>query len=168
MLLCINEDNRTIEAYDESSQSLLKSVSMSVSSLNIAKTLFKDTNSIYSREELINSGWPEKSIGSNSLNVSIMKLRRKLETIDEQIEVKSYPSLGYKLLLPVGINVVFEQPGCDSTPFTARPSLERKPNKQSQQDSNQTQPPHIRWGDLFLSVLILSYSGALYYSLYLL
>ncbi|CAH1535157.1 OmpR/PhoB-type domain-containing protein [Vibrio jasicida] len=170
MLLCINEADLAIDAYDDSTKSLVISVSMSVSSLNIAKTLFDDTDKIYSRETLIAAGWPGKPIGSNSLNVSIMKLRRKLATINSHIEIRAYPTQGYKLVLPVGVNRISLQSRATNAfaSFSDSKKTGEGGEGQSQTASYpaQTNLPPIRWGDIFLSVLILLYSSALYYSLY--
>ncbi|MFN1514573.1 winged helix-turn-helix domain-containing protein [Vibrio owensii] len=169
MLLCINEANLAIDAYDDSTKSLVMSVSMSVSSLNIAKTLFDDTDKIYSRDALIAAGWPDKPIGSNSLNVSIMKLRRKLATINSHIEIRAYPTQGYKLVLPVGVNLMSLQSRVTNG-FTSlsdsKQTSKREGQLQTPSYPTQSNLPSIRWGDIFLSVLILLYSGALYYSLY--
>lgn len=171
MLLCINEANLAIDAYDDSTNSLVMSVSMSVSSLNIAKTLFDDTDKIYSRDALIAAGWPDKPIGSNSLNVSIMKLRRKLATINSHIEIRAYPTQGYKLVLPVGVNLMSLQSRATNG-FTSLSDSkqtgtgERAGPLQTASYPTQSNLPSIRWGDIFLSVLILLYSSALYYSLY--
>ncbi|MFW1158671.1 transcriptional regulator [Vibrio parahaemolyticus] len=169
MLLCINEAELTIDAYDDSTKSLVISVSMSVSSLNIAKTLFDDTDKISSRDALIAAGWPDKPIGSNSLNVSIMKLRRKLATINSHIEIRAYPTQGYKLVLPVGVNLMSLRSRATNGFTSLSDSKQtRKREGQLQTPSYPTQSnlPSIRWGDIFLSVLILLYSSALYYSLY--
>ncbi|WP_208444131.1 helix-turn-helix domain-containing protein [Vibrio sp. B1ASS3] len=142
---------------------------MSVSSLNIAKTLFDDTDKIYSRDTLIAAGWPDKTIGSNSLNVSIMKLRRKLATINSNIEIRAYPTLGYKLVLPVGVNLMSLQSRATNGFTSLSDSKEtgkRAGPLQTPSYSTQTNLPPIRWGDIFLSALILLYSSALYYSLY--
>ncbi|PMO37912.1 hypothetical protein BCT11_18185 [Vibrio sp. 10N.222.52.B12] len=169
MLLCINEANLAIDAYDDSTKSLVMSVSMSVSSLNIAKTLFDDTDTIYSRDALIAAGWPDKPIGSNSLNVSIMKLRRKLATINSHIEIRAYPTQGYKLVLPVGVNLMSLQSRAANDFASLSESKETRKREgplQSASYPTQTSLPSIRWGDIFLSVLILLYSSSLYYSLY--
>lgn len=169
MLLCINEANLAIDAYDDSTKSLVMSVSMSVSSLNIARTLFDDTDKIYSRDALIAAGWPDKPIGSNSLNVSIMKLRRKLATINSHIEIRAYPTLGYKLVLPVGVNLMSLQSRATNDFASLSDSKQtgkREGQLQTASYPTQANLPPIRWGDIFLSVLILLYSSALYYSLY--
>ncbi|WP_061034814.1 MULTISPECIES: winged helix-turn-helix domain-containing protein [Vibrio] len=169
MLLCIDEANLAIDAYDDSTKSLVMSVSMSVSSLNIAKTLFDDTDNIYSRDALIAAGWPDKPIGSNSLNVSIMKLRRKLTTINSNIEIRAYPTLGYKLVLPVGIHLMSLQSRATNdfaSLSDSKQTGEKAGPLQTRSYPTQTNLPSIRWGDIFLSVFILLYSSALYYSLY--
>ncbi|WP_186175898.1 winged helix-turn-helix domain-containing protein [Vibrio jasicida] len=169
MLLCINEADLTIDAYDDSTKSSVMSVSMSVSSLNIAKTLFDDTDRIYSRDALIAAGWPDKPIGSNSLNVSIMKLRRKLATINSHIEIRAYPTLGYKLVLPIGVNLMSLQSRAtnDFVSISASEETGKEEGRlQTQSHPTQDNLPSIRWGDVFLSVLILLYSSSLYYSLY--
>ncbi|CAH1520813.1 OmpR/PhoB-type domain-containing protein [Vibrio owensii] len=167
MLLSINEASHTIDAHDDSTQTLIKSVSMGTSSLNIAKKLFEDTSKVYAREALIASGWPDKPIGSNSLNVSIMKLRRKLESIDANIEIKSYPTLGYKLILPKSIDVLSSPSiGMNSASSSHDVIQGRKSITQASKTSKQASSSTIRWGDLLLSALILLYSSALYHSLY--
>ncbi|MCF6453602.1 helix-turn-helix domain-containing protein [Vibrio sp. MMG022] len=149
------------------------SVSMSVSSLNIAKTLFDGTDRIYSRDALIAAGWPDKPIGSNSLNVSIMKLRRKLATINSHIEIRSYPTLGYKLVLPVDVNLMSLQLR-ETNDFVFVPDSQETGTREGEGEGQIQTPSNlthanltsIRWGDIFLSVLILLYSSALYCSLY--
>lgn len=164
MLLYINKGNLTIDVYDETTQILTHSISVSASSLNIANTLFKDANKIHCRETLISSGWPNKPIGTNSLNVSIMKLRRKLATINSQIEIKSHSNLGYKLVLPAGVNLMKTQSRTVNNHSTSLKFGEKK--LQTKSRSSLISLRSIRWGDLFISSLILVYSFALYHSLY--
>lgn len=167
MLLSINEAKHTIDAHDNSTQTLIKSVSVGTSSLNIAKKLFEDTSKVYAREALIASGWPDKPTSLSSLNASVMKLRRKLESIDASIEIKSYPTLGYKLILPKSIDVLSSPSiGMNSTSSSHDAIQGKKLITQASKTSKQTSSSTIRWGDLLLSVLILLYSSALYHSLY--
>lgn len=168
MLLSINEINHTLDAYDDSTQKLASSISMSTSSLNIAKKLFEDTSKTYSRKTLLASGWPNKPIGTNSLNVSIMKLRRKLEMIDSRIEIKSYPSLGYRLILPRGVEAIHPKFNSEHnlSSFLKAMRQEEVILHRSCSSTVKSKTLPLRWGDLFISTVILLYSGALYYSLY--
>lgn len=171
MLLCINEADHTIDVYDETSRTLLKSLPISVSGLNIVKTLISAPDEVHRREDLIACGWPDKEVGSNSLNVSIMKLRRKLHAIDTQIEIRSYPTLGYKLELPSEVNVVHLEPNQHDGLADLLETSQNSSDLNSHANPTATihsATPSIRWGDLFLSALILLYSSALYYSLYFL
>ncbi len=161
MLLCINEANLAIDAYDDSTKSFVMSVSMSVSSLNIAKTLFEHPDQILCREALIASGWPSKSVGGNSLNVNIMKLRRKLKAIHPQLEINSYPTLGYKLIVPPGVTI--KQP--QESQSTVE-NFKENTTKQAQEITN-VDCSSIRWGDVVISTLIVVYCVALFSSLYL-
>jgi DNA-binding winged helix-turn-helix (wHTH) protein len=75
--------------------------------LNLTETLVLNRlvvaeNSVVSRNELINCGWPDRVATNNSLNVLIKKLREKLSLVNEHFTIRTIPTKGYTLSVPQG------------------------------------------------------------------
>lgn len=163
MILYINKNDNHIEYYEEENLKITSKVPVNSIDLRISMLLFYNINRISSREELTKTGWPNKEIGSNSLNVCIMKLRKKLKKLNSGIEIKSYPSQGYKLILPYGVKTVSKLDiNHRINNFSKRRWLDinvRKSNKRPKLSS-------LPWCDMIVSIIIILYSISLYFSLY--
>ena len=163
MILYINKNDNYIEYYEEENLNIANKVPVNSIDLRISMLLFYNVNRISSREELTKTGWPNKEIGNNSLNVCIMKLRKKLKKLNSGIEIKSYPSQGYKLILPYGVKAVSKLDINNRVNnYSQRRWLDinvRKYNKRPKLLS-------LTWCDIIVSIIIIIYSISLYFSLY--
>ncbi|MEZ9316374.1 winged helix-turn-helix domain-containing protein [Vibrio lentus] len=183
MLLYLNSKRDALELYGGNSLTLLHSVSLSTIELNVLRVLYDNSYKPCSRQQLKKAGWPDRVVGPNSLNVSIMHLRKKLKSIITDSEIRVVPSYGYKLLIPASIHLVGEGDDlpniklsvssnrlkASDTDLIRSPSVDRrakqkriKPNIVNCSNSHQ----RIRWEDLILTVGIWIYAFALYHSIY--
>lgn len=62
--------------------------------------LIQNEKNISNRAQLLEEGWPGKFVTENSLNVSIMKLRKKIDNLACEMQIKTFLGKGYKLLYP--------------------------------------------------------------------
>ena len=109
MLLHINPKKDSLDAHDIESLDLLCSVPLTTIEFSVITVLFENRFNISSREQLNIAGWPDRIVGSNSLNVCIMHLRKKLKSVIPDSEIKVVPSYGYKLLIPEHISLVTDK-----------------------------------------------------------
>lgn len=63
----------------------------------ILSYLYENKKDIVSRETLIEQGWPGRVVSENSLNVAMMKLRRKLAKLNEFARIETFLGEGYRL-----------------------------------------------------------------------
>ncbi|WP_050920314.1 winged helix-turn-helix domain-containing protein, partial [Vibrio campbellii] len=50
---------------------------------------------VIDKQTLIERGWPGRVVGDNSLAVAIMKLRKKLNSLEQGLEINNLPGEGY-------------------------------------------------------------------------
>ncbi|MFA0016046.1 transcriptional regulator [Vibrio lentus] len=182
MLLYLNSKRDALELYGGDSLTLLHSVSLSTIELNVLRVLYDNSYKPCGRQQLKKAGWPDRVVGPNSLNVSIMHLRKKLKSIIADSEIRVVPSHGYKLLIPTSIHLVGEGDlpdiklsvssnrlkASDTDPISS-PSVNRrakrkriKPSIASCRHSRQ----RTRWEDLIMTVGIWTYAFTLYHSIF--
>ncbi len=166
MYLYINKPNLTIDAFDDSRKRLIASVPTNIICLNIAKLLFENPEKTYNRELLIKSASLDKTTSFNSLSINIMQLRKNLVSINSRIEIKCHPTRGYKLVLPDDINILQLQSNEVDKSVTAHNLRKQEEKSQKHSKFSLIYLSPIILGDIFLSVLILTYTCALYCSLY--
>ncbi|ENK2091613.1 winged helix-turn-helix transcriptional regulator [Vibrio vulnificus] len=100
-LIVIDIAKRTITYRDQDKNS--DSVELNRSEINMLVALVSTPTEIIPKGRLVEIGWPDRIVGENSLAVSIMKLRKKLDTLAPKIEIMNYPGEGYRLLKPDNI-----------------------------------------------------------------
>lgn len=175
MLLYLNSKRDALELYAGEPLVLQHSVSLSNIEFNVLRVLYENNFESCTRQQLKQAGWPGREVGPNSLNVCIMHLRKKLNYLIDDSEIKVVPSHGYKLYMPDHISLVPDKK-IDEINLANRSAIlpgsntKRTLNKRNTEKLNETkvkvQNVSIRWGDVILSILIWVYTFALYHSIY--
>ncbi|WP_294909227.1 helix-turn-helix domain-containing protein [uncultured Ruminococcus sp.] len=76
----------------------MKSVHLNFKEAEIMKLFLSKTEVIISKEEIITKVWGyESDAGSNNVEAYISFLRRKLQFINSDSEIKSVKKMGYRL-----------------------------------------------------------------------
>ncbi|MCC8256027.1 winged helix-turn-helix domain-containing protein [Vibrio campbellii] len=79
----------------------------------VLKALVINSGTHLSKEHLFRTGWPDSYVGSNSLPMAIMSLRKKLHLIGDFWEISTIQRHGYSLNIAVfyrttKINVTYQ------------------------------------------------------------
>lgn len=101
MIITIDKRSDSVEVYslNDSLLTLQEQVYLNHSEILILEELLVNRGKELLREDLISIGWPSRIVGDNSLNVSIMNLRKKISFCSKSFNIKTIPSIGYKLVL---------------------------------------------------------------------
>ena len=67
----------------------------SIIQTRILVALLLKKNSVVTKDELIETGWPGKFVVQNSLNVVISSLRKTLKEIEAEIDIETVPKRGF-------------------------------------------------------------------------
>lgn len=92
-LFFIIETLRIVYCVNDSEES---SIRLSKPEANILLFLVKKNGNIITKSQLLEAGWGEREVGTNSINVAIYNLRKAL-SIDENINLENVPKIGYRL-----------------------------------------------------------------------
>lgn len=92
-LFFIIETLRIVYCVNDSEKS---SIRLSKPEANILLFLVKKNGNIITKSQLLEAGWGEREVGTNSINVAIYNLRKAL-SIDENINLENVPKIGYRL-----------------------------------------------------------------------
>jgi DNA-binding winged helix-turn-helix (wHTH) protein len=92
-LFFIIETLRIVYCVNDSEES---SIRLSQPEANILLFLVKKNGNIITKSQLLEAGWGEREVGTNSINVAIYNLRKAL-SIDENINLENVPKIGYRL-----------------------------------------------------------------------
>lgn len=70
---------------------------LSSAELNIMEHFTHNINQEITRKELINIGWPYKSVSMSSLNVAVANIRKNFiaNDIDSNLSINTVPTIGY-------------------------------------------------------------------------
>lgn len=75
-----------------------KEVELSKTEAGVLRVIFRKHPGIVSREELLNEIWDDETfVEENTLNVTISRLRRRLEQVDSRLILKSVRGVGYRI-----------------------------------------------------------------------
>lgn len=74
---------------------------LSFSESQVLKHLYMNMERIVPRETLLNAGWPDVYVNDNSLTQAIYKIRRILEQLKTNVQIKSFNRKGYLLYIPI-------------------------------------------------------------------
>lgn len=72
---------------------------LTMKELQLCNILFEAFPNVVTRQQLLSAIWDEEAfVEENTLTVNIRRLRKKLETIDSSLEVKTIRGIGYQLM----------------------------------------------------------------------
>ncbi len=79
MVITIDKHKDNVEVYSSENEILkiIDKVNLNHSEILILEELLMNRGTELLRDDLISIGWPSRIVGNNSLNVSIMNLRKK-------------------------------------------------------------------------------------------
>ncbi|GAB0169995.1 response regulator transcription factor [Lysinibacillus sp. CTST325] len=84
----------TVRLYTEKHESLL-----TLKEMQLSKLLFEAYPNVVPRQKLLSAIWDDESfVEENTLSVNIGRLRKKFETIQSRLEIKTIRGLGYQLV----------------------------------------------------------------------
>jgi len=88
----LNSD--TVRLYTEKHESLL-----TLKEMQLSKLLFEAYPNVVPRQKLLSAIWDDESfVEENTLSVNIGRLRKKFETTQSRLEIKTIRGLGYQLV----------------------------------------------------------------------
>lgn len=94
----IEKKNKKLYKQDNENNTI-ELIQLNRSEFLILTYLTQNPDVITSRQTLIENGWPGRFVSENSLNVTMMKLRRKIEVLNHFIQIETCPGEGYRLSL---------------------------------------------------------------------
>ncbi|MUJ39566.1 winged helix-turn-helix domain-containing protein [Aliivibrio fischeri] len=109
MIITIDKKSDSVEVYNinDNCLELQSKVYLNHSEILILEELLINRGSELLRDDLIAIGWPSRKVGNNSLNVSIMNLRKKISFCSKSFNIKTLPFIGYKLILDSSVEFIF-------------------------------------------------------------
>ncbi|EDP60134.1 helix-turn-helix domain-containing protein [Vibrio sp. AND4] len=93
--ISIDDVRRTIELVDSESGKKDQPLGLNRSEYNLFIAFCDSPGEVLGKATLIEKGWPGRVVGDNSLSVSIMKLRQKLDSLQLGFEISNLPGEGY-------------------------------------------------------------------------
>lgn len=104
--ITIVSDNKHV--YSRNSNELgIVDVELNNSEYNILCYLLNNNSELSSRDTLLEEGWPGRVVTENSLNVAMMKLRKKIEQLGADIQIITVPSMGYQVIISNEVEVEY-------------------------------------------------------------
>lgn len=160
MIITIDKraDNVEVYNYQDSSLTIQEKVNLNHSEILILEKLLMNRGVELLRDDLISIGWPSRMVGNNSLNVSIMNLRKKISFCSKSFNIKTIPSIGYKLVLDDAVEFIFYED------LIERLNNDKLRNNEST-DSIYTS--FNKYGSYAFSLLIILYGLVLFNALYI-
>ncbi|CAK2849445.1 Winged helix family transcriptional regulator [Vibrio crassostreae] len=79
------------------------------SEYNLLLAFCESHGEVIDKQVLIEKGWPGRVVGDNSLAVAIMKLRKKLDSLELGLEVNNLPGEGYVFINAMNIEIVHDE-----------------------------------------------------------
>lgn len=107
--LSIDTVRRTITLIDSDSGQENQPLELNRSEYNLLLAFCESHGEVIDKQVLIEKGWPGRVVGENSLAVAIMKLRKKLDSLELGFEVNNLPGEGYVFINAMGIDIVHEE-----------------------------------------------------------
>ncbi|AQM67057.1 C terminal [Vibrio sp. B1FIG11] len=93
--LSIDTVRRTIILIDSESGKENQPLELNRSEYNLLLVFCDSHGEVIDKQTLIERGWPGRVVGDNSLAVAIMKLRKKLNSLEQGLEINNLPGEGY-------------------------------------------------------------------------
>ncbi|WP_104024512.1 winged helix-turn-helix domain-containing protein [Vibrio hyugaensis] len=106
--LSIDTVRRTITLVDSESGKENQLLELNRSEYNLLLAFCDSHGEVIEKQTLIELGWPGRVVGDNSLAVAIMKLRKKLDSLELEFEINNLPSEGYVFINAKNIAIDYE------------------------------------------------------------
>ncbi|CAK2914276.1 DNA-binding winged helix-turn-helix (WHTH) protein [Vibrio crassostreae] len=107
--LSIDTVRRTITLIGSDSGQENQSLELNRSEYNLLLAFCESPGEVIDKQVLIEKGWPGRVVGDNSLAVAIMKLRKKLDSLELGFEVNNLPGEGYVFINAMNIEIVHDE-----------------------------------------------------------
>lgn len=107
--LSIDTVRRTITLINSDSGQENQPLELNRSEYNLLLAFGESHGEVIDKQVLIEKGWPGRVVGENSLAVAIMKLRKKLDSLDLGFEVNNLPGEGYVFINAMNIEIVQDE-----------------------------------------------------------
>ncbi|WP_045464788.1 winged helix-turn-helix domain-containing protein [Vibrio hyugaensis] len=106
--LSIDTVRRTITLVDSESGRDNQPLELNRSEYNLLLAFCDSHGEVIDKQALIELGWPGRVVGDNSLAVAIMKLRKKLDSLDLGFEINNLPGEGYVFINAKNVGIAHE------------------------------------------------------------
>lgn len=106
--LSIDTVRRTITLVDSESGRDNQPLELNRSEYNLLLAFCDSHGEVIDKQALIELGWPGRVVGDNSLAVAIMKLRKKLDSLDLGFEINNLPGEGYVFINAKNVGITHE------------------------------------------------------------
>lgn len=106
--LSIDTVRRTITLVDSESGKENQPLELNRSEYNLLLAFCDSHGEVIDKQALIELGWPGRVVGDNSLAVAIMKLRKKLDSLELGFEINNLPGEGYVFINAKNVGIVHE------------------------------------------------------------
>ncbi|MFA0113239.1 transcriptional regulator [Vibrio sp. 10N.261.46.E11] len=107
--LSIDTVRRTITLIGSDSGQENQSLELNRSEYNLLLAFCESHGEVIEKQVLIEKGWPGRVVGDNSLAVAIMKLRKKLDSLEIGFEVNNLPGEGYVFINAKNIEIAHDE-----------------------------------------------------------
>ncbi|QLK43837.1 winged helix family transcriptional regulator [Vibrio owensii] len=135
--LSIDTVRRTIILIDSESGKENQPLELNRSEYNLLLVFCDSHGEVIDKQTLIERGWPGRVVGDNSLAVAIMKLRKKLNSLEQGFEINNLPGEGYVFINARQIEIFHSN-------VTAEPiELVQSNNKEGGNDTRNSQTTTI-------------------------
>ncbi|WP_210473893.1 winged helix-turn-helix domain-containing protein [Vibrio crassostreae] len=115
--LSIDTVRRTITLIGSDSGQENQSLELNRSEYNLLLAFCESHGEVIDKQVLIEKGWPGRVVGDNSLAVAIMKLRKKLDSLELGFEVNNLPGEGYVFINAMNIEIVHDESAANNEAF---------------------------------------------------
>ncbi|EKO3858708.1 winged helix-turn-helix domain-containing protein [Vibrio harveyi] len=113
--LSIDTVRRTITLVDSESGKENQPLELNRSEYNLLLAFCDSHGEVLDKQTLIELGWPGRVVGENSLAVAIMKLRKKLDSLNLGFEINNLPGEGYVFINAKNVGIEHENGVEEST-----------------------------------------------------
>ncbi|MFN1514580.1 winged helix-turn-helix domain-containing protein [Vibrio owensii] len=146
--LSIDTVRRTISLVDSESGKENQPLELNRSEYNLLLAFCDSHGKVIDKQALIELGWPGRVVGENSLAVAIMKLRKKLDSLELGFEINNLPGEGYVFINAKNVAIDHEN-GVSDTGYpkeepTESSVLEDKADIQDEVEKPQTHQVEIQ------------------------
>ncbi|NOJ18217.1 winged helix-turn-helix domain-containing protein [Vibrio jasicida] len=112
--LSIDTVRRTITLVDSESGKENQPLELNRSEYNLLLAFCDSHGEVIDKQALIELGWPGRVVGDNSLAVAIMKLRKKLDSLELGFEINNLPGEGYVFINAKNVGIEHENGASDA------------------------------------------------------